>query len=95
MGNPIQDEKKIDERKYAIIISNEQMMEKINLVINTEYHMRNEQLIWDCMSIEEKRNFINWFCFTHSINDLCYYFAIFYEGKDTDNQKLSQCLRYW
>jgi hypothetical protein len=68
MGNPIREEKKIDERKYAIIISNEKMMEKVNLVVNTTYPMCNERLIWDCMCTEEKRNFINWFCFTHTLH---------------------------
>ena len=95
MGNPIREEKKVDERKCAINISVERMIEKMTLVINTSYHMRNEQLIWDCMSTEEKRNFTNWFCFTNTENDLCYYYSLFCEGNDTDRQILSQTLRIW
>ena len=91
MGNPVRENK----NNHLFAISLEDMKDKMSYVVHQTYRYCEEADIWNNLSEEEAKHFIHWFCLNQRIVDLCYYYAIFYEGNDTDNKTLGTALLNW
>jgi hypothetical protein len=91
MGNPV----RVNKNNHLFAILLEDMKDKMSYVVHQTYRHSEEANIWNNLSEDETKYFINWFCLNQRTVDLCYYYAVFYEGNDTDNKTLSTALLNW
>ena len=92
MGKPVREN---NNKNNLFAISLEDMQDKMACVVQLTYRRSEESDIWNNLSEEETKYFINWFCLNNKIVDLCYYYVVFSEGTDTDNKTLSSALLNW